>query len=216
MSLSLAPTTITTVHLIAGAIGLLLGLLLGWLIWGRGVKRYREASAQLARAQAEIEESRAERARMERELASARDQIRPLSDEVDRLRREQRRRAEPVAPVAPTAAPVEAVPVETAPAPAINEKLPTFLDAPRGQPDDLRMLKGVGDRLQAKFNSIGVFHFHQIANWTPEEVRLVDAKLDQFRGRIERDQLIEQAKLLAAGRITEYEARFGKLGMPQG
>ena len=99
---------------------------------------------------------------------------------------------------------------------AHTEKLPTFLDAPRGAPDDLRMLKGVGEKLSAKLNTIGIFHFHQIANWTPDEIRMVDSKLEQFRGRIERDQWIEQAKLLAAGRYTEYEARFGKLGSPEG
>jgi predicted flap endonuclease-1-like 5' DNA nuclease len=86
------------------------------------------------------------------------------------------------------------------------------MDAPIGPTDDLTLLKGVGPRLAARLREIGVFYYAQIADWSPEEVKLVDAKLDTFRGRIERDQLIEQAKLLAAGRITEYEARFGKLG----
>jgi predicted flap endonuclease-1-like 5' DNA nuclease len=109
--------------------------------------------------------------------------------------------------IAPTAVPAGAAPMEP---------LPPFLDAPRGTPDQLTLMKGVGDRFAAKLNDIGVFHFRQIAGWSPEEVRIADSKLDSFRGRVERDQLVEQAKLLAAGRTTEYEARFGKLGGSDG
>lgn len=117
--------------------------------------------------------------------------------------------------IAPSFTPTEAAPATSA-APVDQGPLPAFLDAPRGQPDDLRLLKGVGDRLAAKLNDIGVFHFRQIANWSPEEEAAADARLDAFRGRIGRDRLVEQATLLAAGRRTEYEARFGKLGAPDG
>lgn len=114
-----------------------------------------------------------------------------------------------------TPPPADSTP-SAAPLPGIGwkagRKLPTFLEAPIGPTDDLSLLKGVGPRLAARLREIGIFYFAQIADWSPEEVKLVDAKLDNFRGRIEKDHLIEQAKLLASGRLTEYEARFGKLG----
>jgi predicted flap endonuclease-1-like 5' DNA nuclease len=92
------------------------------------------------------------------------------------------------------------------------EKLPTFLTTPVGNPDDLRLIKGVGEKLNALLNSSGIFHFRQIANWTEEEVTLVNNKLEMFKGRIERDQWIEQAKLLSENRIDEFNARFGEVG----
>jgi predicted flap endonuclease-1-like 5' DNA nuclease len=185
---------------------LLLGLAVGWFVF-RGSAKIEELTLERDGAVARAEHSGAEIARLERELASARDQVKPLADEVDKLRKEKAARKAEVAEI----------PSEPSTAPASigwkpGRKLPTFLDAPIGPTDDLSLLKGVGPRLAARLREVGVFYYAQIADWSPDEVKLVDAKLENFRGRIEKDQLIEQAKLLAAGRITEYEARFGKLG----
>lgn len=185
--------------------GLIAGLLLGWLMF-RGNARIDALSAEQEALAAELEAARAEIQRLERDNASARDQVKPLADEVDRLRKEKATRKAEVAPVVETGA------ANTASGWKPGRKLPTFLDAPIGPTDDLSLLKGVGPRLAARLREIGIFYYAQIADWSPEEVKLVDAKLDNFRGRIEKDQLIDQAKLLAAGRITEYEARYGKLG----
>jgi predicted flap endonuclease-1-like 5' DNA nuclease len=195
----------------------IVGLLLGWLMF-RGKGRRLALEAQRRELETKLEAARAENAMLERELASARDQVKPLADELDRLRasRAPRRPAadlddlddRPPPPPGASVPPPRQAPVGWQP----GRKLPTFMDAPIGPTDDLTLLKGVGPRLAARLREIGVFYYAQIADWSPEEVKLVDAKLDTFRGRIERDQLIEQAKLLAAGRITEYEARFGKLG----
>lgn len=97
-------------------------------------------------------------------------------------------------------------------APATEEKLPVFLDAPRGVPDDLRLIKGIGNKLNSMLTSIGVFHFRQIAGWSDADIEAVDAKLEVFKGRIVRDKWVEQAGLLAAGKSAEFEAKFGKLG----
>jgi NADH-quinone oxidoreductase subunit E len=190
-----------------GLPGLALGLAIGWFAF-RGTARLEELRLERDTISARLEHAGNEVARLERELAAARDQVKPLADEVDKLRKEKAaRKAEAVeAIVEQSAAPTAAVGWKP------GRKLPTFLDAPIGPTDDLSLLKGVGPRLAARLREIGVFYFAQIADWSPEEVKLVDAKLDTFRGRIEKDQLIEQAKLLAAGRITEYEARYGKLG----
>jgi small subunit ribosomal protein S2 len=72
-----------------------------------------------------------------------------------------------------------------------------LLTAPRGAPDDLAKLHGVGPQIVKKLNDAGVFHYWQIAALTPEEA----AKLDQdlkLGGRIERDDWISHARNLIA------------------
>jgi predicted flap endonuclease-1-like 5' DNA nuclease len=186
--------------------GLLLGLAIGWFAF-RGTAKLEMLQAEREQVGIQVETARAEIAKLERDLASARDQVKPLADEVDKLRKEKAARKAEAAEV-----PVDAAPTSAGVGWKPGRKLPTFLDAPIGPTDDLSLLKGVGPRLAARLREIGIFYYAQIADWSPEEVKLVDAKLDTFRGRIEKDQLIEQAKLLASGRITEYEARYGRLG----
>ena len=48
-------------------------------------------------------------------------------------------------------------------------------------------------------NRMGVFHFDQIAAWTPKELAWVDANLEGFKGRAVRDGWVEQSKKLASG-----------------
>ena len=80
---------------------------------------------------------------------------------------------------------------------ATTEAEPTRLDAPRdGQPDDLKKIKGVGPQLEGLLNSMGFYHFDQIAAWGPEEIAWVDNRL-KFKGRIVRDNWVEQARALA-------------------
>ena len=90
-----------------------------------------------------------------------------------------------------------------------------FLDAPQGDPDDLRRLKGVGPKLHSMLGELGVFHYHQIASWSDEHVTIIDERLGSFRGRIHRDRWREQARLLAEGRLDEFEAMFGSGGAEQ-
>ncbi len=189
----------------------LAGLVLGWVVAGSARRTLGAMREQLESAEAARHAAEAARLKAERDAASARDQLAPLADEVDRLRRATAARKSSAAPVE-TAAQAEGAATGQAAAFAPGEKLPLFMDAPRGKADDFGVLKGVGPKLQAKFNEIGIFHLHQIANWTTDDIALVDAKLDAFKGRIVRDQLVDQARLLVAGRITEYEARFGKIG----
>ena len=92
----------------------------------------------------------------------------------------------------------------------IAEKQPEVLDAARdGRADDLKLLKGVGPKLEQTLNELGFYHFDQVAAWGPEEIAWVDSRL-KFKGRIERDGWIEQAKILAAGGETEFSTRSKK------
>lgn len=62
--------------------------------------------------------------------------------------------------------------------------------------DDLKRIKGIGKVLEDKLHGLGVFHFDQIAAWTDEEVNWVNDHLS-FKGRIQREEWIPQAKTLA-------------------
>jgi large subunit ribosomal protein L21 len=64
--------------------------------------------------------------------------------------------------------------------------------------DDLKQLSGVGAALEKKLHEAGVTTFAQIAAWTEADVAAMDEKLS-FKGRIEREGWIEQAKELSKG-----------------
>jgi predicted flap endonuclease-1-like 5' DNA nuclease len=88
---------------------------------------------------------------------------------------------------------------------------PEALDAPRdGGADDLKKIKGVGPKLEKLCNSLGFYHFDQIANWTADEVAWVDQNLEGFKGRVSRDNWVEQARLLASGGETEFSKKVDK------
>ena len=78
-------------------------------------------------------------------------------------------------------------------------KKPRMLKAARrGNADDLKQISGVGPKLEQTLNGLGVYHFDQIAKWTKNEIDWVDGEL-KFKGRIERDDWIGQARKLAGG-----------------
>lgn len=82
---------------------------------------------------------------------------------------------------------------------------PPALPGPRAAgADDLRRIKGIGPQNATRLNALGIYHYEQIAAWTPVEVRWVGAYL-AFPGRIERENWIAQAKALAADSPTEAE-----------
>ena len=70
-------------------------------------------------------------------------------------------------------------------------------EARNGQPDDLKKISGVGPKLEGVLHENGVFHFDQIAAWGSDEIAYMDDTLS-FKGRIERDGWIDQAKQFAA------------------
>ncbi|MGZ2258310.1 hypothetical protein [Roseobacter sp. A03A-229] len=74
-----------------------------------------------------------------------------------------------------------------------------FTDTPReGGADDLKKISGVGPKLEETLNSLGIWHFDQVAALTKEDIAWVDERL-RFKGRIERDDWVGQAKTLASG-----------------
>lgn len=89
-------------------------------------------------------------------------------------------------------------------------KKPAAKKAPAaGGADDLKQLKGVGPALEKKLHDNGVTTFAQIAAWNADDIADMDDKLS-FKGRIERDGWVDQAKLLAAGEETEFSRKVAK------
>ena len=79
----------------------------------------------------------------------------------------------------------------------ISETAPPTLTAARhGQADDLKRIVGVGPKLEKVLNDLGFWHFDQIAGWGAAEIAWVDARIT-FKGRIERDDWVAQARGLA-------------------
>ncbi|WP_414463218.1 NADH-quinone oxidoreductase subunit NuoE [Hyphomicrobium sp. DY-1] len=93
-------------------------------------------------------------------------------------------------------------------APAIAIVQPELLKEPLGgsAPDDLSLIWGVADKMAEKLNAMGIWHFDQIAKWTPENVAWFESQLDGFKGRVTRDKWIEQAQKLASGWRPESKA----------
>ena len=75
-------------------------------------------------------------------------------------------------------------------------KPPVLGSARNGAPDDLTLIEGVSALNHSTLNALGIFHFDQIAAWTPDHVAWVDAYL-RLQGRIEEEEWLDQAQALA-------------------
>jgi predicted flap endonuclease-1-like 5' DNA nuclease len=183
----------------------LLGLLLGWIIWGRLRGRITELEAEVARL-------RTDNVRLKRDLedcGKARTNLEATVRGLNAQLEELRNRPAP----APAATPVALMSAPaTAPAPrkAAAPK-PAAVKAAPPKPDNLRRMIGIGPVNNKKLNGMGVTTFAQIAKWTASDIKRVEAVLE-FDGRIDRERWIEQAKLLAAGDEKEFLKRFPTAG----
>ena len=73
---------------------------------------------------------------------------------------------------------------------------PLALERPvEGAPDDLTLIGGIGPRIQDVLNSLGIYHYDQIAEWTLENIAWIDEYLN-FHGRVKREGWVEQAAVL--------------------
>ena len=90
---------------------------------------------------------------------------------------------------------VSAVPEGGAETPQEGSK-PPALSEPRGEADDLTAIRGIGQALQDKLHGLGIYHYEQIAAWTPAEVAWIDRNLEGFTGRASRDEWVHQARAL--------------------
>ena len=69
--------------------------------------------------------------------------------------------------------------------------------------DDLKRISGIGAVNEKALNSLGIYQFQQIADWSRENIQWVEGFL-AFPGRIDREAWVTQAKTLASGGTTEF------------
>lgn len=100
------------------------------------------------------------------------------------------------------------------PAPAASRPAPVGREAAPSDANgsDLNRIKGVGPKLVAELETLGVTRVDQVAKWTKADVERIDGQLGRFQGRIERDEWVAQAKLLSKGDDAGYAKRFGNTG----
>jgi predicted flap endonuclease-1-like 5' DNA nuclease len=188
-------------------IAALLGLLVGWIIWGRrgggddeALETCRkERAARDARIKA-LEDELAAAQAIAREARADAD----MAHEVAETAREAARKSEAGAEIDAAAdydgdGVVEGTDEGIKPA--------TLVAARDGGADDLKLIKGIGPKLEKLCNSLGFYHFDQIAAWSADEIAWVDANLEGFKGRVSRDNWVAQAKVLAEGGSTDFADR---------
>jgi NADH-quinone oxidoreductase subunit E len=73
---------------------------------------------------------------------------------------------------------------------------PLRLDAPKGAPDDLTLISGITETSQQALNALGIYHFWQVAGWTPEHVAWLSSRVEA-PGRIARENWMSQAARLS-------------------
>jgi predicted flap endonuclease-1-like 5' DNA nuclease len=76
-------------------------------------------------------------------------------------------------------------------------------------PQDLKRIRGIGVLIERRLNAMQITSYEQIANWTAADIERVSRTLD-FKGRIERENWVEQARILASGGATEFSRRVDR------
>ncbi|MBZ9762288.1 proton-conducting membrane transporter [Mesorhizobium sp. CA8] len=215
------------------------GILVGWFIWGRLRGELDSLRGDLDRTRGERDRLRADSDRLKGELDAC---GRARADLESRLRDAPAAKAgaakaaapapaalmsTPTASAAANAAPAKSAaakkPAATktaAPKPAAKAAAPKKAAAPAakkaaapttGKADNLRRLIGIGSVNERLLNGLGVTTYAQIAAWTDADVKRIEEVLN-FDGRIAREKWIEQAKLLAAGDEAEFARQFPSAG----
>lgn len=82
---------------------------------------------------------------------------------------------------------------EAAATDAADLALGTVYDTAPDKVDDLKVISGVGPAIEEKLHGFGIYTYEQIANWNDENIAAFDQLLS-FKGRIERDDWLAQAK----------------------
>jgi peptide/nickel transport system ATP-binding protein len=100
-----------------------------------------------------------------------------------------------------TAAAKKPSPAKQTPAARNGKGKPPAMPKP-DDPDDLKLISGIGPKLEIVLNGLGIYRFEQIAKWKKAEREWIDHYL-QFKGRIEREDWVKQAKMLASNKKKE-------------
>lgn len=164
-------------------VALFLGLFIGFAVRAPLKRKAAVLSERITGLERERATLTTDRDRLHDEVKARDAQIRPLADELDKLRRDFAR-----------ARGTEAV-----------------VDGRAVDPEDLKQIKGIGPKFADRLAAAGITRIDQIAGWTDVDAQVIDGQMGEFKGRIAGDMVVDQARLLHEGRLTEYETRFGKI-----
>ncbi|RUU06579.1 proton-conducting membrane transporter [Mesorhizobium sp. USDA-HM6] len=207
------------------------GILVGWFIWGRLRGELDSLRGDLDRTKSERDRLRADTNRLSGELDAC---GRARADLENRLReapsapaKAGANKAAAPAPAAAMSTPAAAKSSAAKPAAAKTAAAPKASTAPKkaapaakkaaapkaaaGKADNLRRLIGIGPVNEKLLKGQGVTTYAQIAAWTEADVKRIEEVLN-FDGRIAREKWIEQAKLLASGNEAEFARQFPTAG----
>jgi len=96
---------------------------------------------------------------------------------------------------------------QAAPAPKPTaERAPAKPKTAAKRKDDLKKISGVGPAIEKKLHGMGVTSYQQIADWKAADIKKADQTLN-FKGRIQREDWVKQANILAGGGETEFSRR---------
>lgn len=88
---------------------------------------------------------------------------------------------------------------------SLTPEEPEALPEPEDGGDDLTRINGVGKSTASALNRLGIWHFHQIAGWTPENVSWINQHFDAVR-RVQDDEWVAQAGALSLGVVFDASA----------
>ena len=95
------------------------------------------------------------------------------------------------------------------------EAAPARTAEAQAEADDLSLIAGIGPKILKNLNELGYTRFAQIAALTPDEVEKVETAI-KSKGRVARDEWIEQAKELMAGKPPRAKADKAKAKESEG
>ena len=79
-----------------------------------------------------------------------------------------------------------------------DEAKPIALDKPGNGGDDLTLIEGIDAETAQSLNQAGIWHFYQIAGWSPENIDWINTSLEQDT-RIQDQDWVAQAGALSLG-----------------
>lgn len=112
---------------------------------------------------------------------------------------------QPSIPSEPMNTSMEAIPEP--PLGAVSERIAEpapIVGAAVRQPDDLKLINGIGPALEKKLNASGVFNFRDLAMLSAADIERIEATI-KFVGRIHREDWIGQAK---AQHLNKYQEQL--------
>lgn len=78
--------------------------------------------------------------------------------------------------------------------------------------DELTRIKGLGPKAATMLKGLGIHRYAQLADLNTAQAAELDSRMGAFRGRLQRDRWIDQARYLEQDDVAGFEAEFGKIG----